>query len=53
MQPHLRPTDAGEILDGAFTPYRRHPRAFTRARGLPLPAAGAWRGGAYGEAPAA
>lgn len=53
--------DAGEILDGAFTLYRRHPRAFTLAGVLPmLPllavwvwlAVDAWAGGDYGEAQA-
>jgi hypothetical protein len=28
--------DAGEILDGALSPYRRHPRAFALAGVLPL-----------------
>lgn len=53
--------DTGEILDGAFSLYRRHPGAFTLAGVLPLLpllaawgwlAADAWRGGGYGEAQA-
>ena len=53
--------DTGEILDGAFTLYRRHPGAFLLAGALPLLpllaawgwlAVDAWRGGAYGEAQA-
>lgn len=53
--------DAGEILDGAFSLYRRHRGAFVLAGALPLlPLLGAWgglavdawRGGHYGEAQA-
>ena len=53
--------DAGEILDGAFSLYRRHRGAFVLAGALPLLpllavwaglAVDAWRGGDYGEAQA-
>jgi hypothetical protein len=37
MQPHLRPTDAGEILDGAVSLYRRHRGAFVPAGALMAP----------------
>lgn len=61
MQSHLRPLDTGEILDGAFRLYRRHPGAFAAAGALPLLpvmivwvwiAAGALRGAAYAPADA-
>jgi hypothetical protein len=32
MLPHLRPTDPGEILDGAFRLHLRHLRALLAAR---------------------
>lgn len=49
MQPHLRPLDAGEILDGAFRLFRRHPAAFALAGALPLlPLLSLWGWMAYG-----
>ncbi len=53
--------DAGEILDGAFSLYRRHRGAFVLAGAVPLLpllaawgwlAVDAWRGGHYGDAQA-
>jgi hypothetical protein len=61
MKPYLRPMDAGEILDGAFSLCRRHPGAFLLAGTLPLVpllalwgwmAADAFRGTPYGAAQA-
>lgn len=58
MQPHLRPLDTGEILDGAVQLYRRHPAAYALAGLLPmLPLLAvwgwigvrAWNGAEYGE----
>jgi hypothetical protein len=58
MQPHLRPLDTGEILDGAFHLYRRHPAAYALAGLLPmLPMLAVWawlgvgagKGMEYGE----
>lgn len=43
MQPHLRPLDTGEILDGAFRLCRRHAGAFLLAGALPmLPLLAVW-----------
>lgn len=60
MQPHLRPLDTGEILDGAVQLYRRHPAAYALAGVLPmLPVLAAWaclglaawNGASFGEDP--